>query len=320
MPHSDLLPSTSLMITHAGLGTTLAALGNGVPMVCVPMGRDQFFNAEQVERLGAGRMLSPDADAETIAAAAREILADARHQVGAKRMATTIAGYGGAAQAAAALEALVDVPSRPYDAEVSRGHALPRMVFLDHCAAWSGGEIALKRLLVPLAADGPLVVLGEDGPLVGELDVQMEGFPGCCPGTAHQPALPAGDCAAAVAQPAGRGRLRAAGAAPATGRAGRPGPRQQPQERHLRMPGRTRRPGASGLARPRPGRAGLPPRRVVRLVRALLLLLPDAVLVDSEGGHPRDVGSDGAAHRPGPGARRPLPLATAGQAPHRPRH
>ena len=40
--------TVSLVITHAGLGTTLmAALGHGVPMVCVPMGHDQFFNADQ---------------------------------------------------------------------------------------------------------------------------------------------------------------------------------------------------------------------------------------------------------------------------------
>lgn len=45
----------------------------------------------------------------------------------------------------------------------------PRVVHLDHCAAWSGGEIALLRLLTPLASSRPLVVLAEDGPLVEHL-------------------------------------------------------------------------------------------------------------------------------------------------------
>jgi glycosyltransferase involved in cell wall biosynthesis len=45
----------------------------------------------------------------------------------------------------------------------------PLVVFLDHCAAWSGGEIALLRLLEPLEGCRRLVVLGEDGPLVGAL-------------------------------------------------------------------------------------------------------------------------------------------------------
>jgi UDP:flavonoid glycosyltransferase YjiC (YdhE family) len=104
VPHADVLPKASLVITHAGLGTTMAALGHGVPMVCVPMGRDQFFNAEQVQRLHAGRMLMPDVDANTIADAARHVLADESHQAAAHSMATKIASYGGCPQAVQALE------------------------------------------------------------------------------------------------------------------------------------------------------------------------------------------------------------------------
>jgi UDP:flavonoid glycosyltransferase YjiC (YdhE family) len=105
--HADILTSASLVITHAGLGTTMAALGRGVPLLCTPMGRDQFFNAEQVQALGAGRMLMPDSSSEAIAQAAMHILGDDRFTAGAKRMAVAIGGYGGAAAAAAALESLV---------------------------------------------------------------------------------------------------------------------------------------------------------------------------------------------------------------------
>ena len=70
------------------------------------LGRDQFFNAEQVQALGAGRMLMPDASSEAIAQAATDILADDRFKAGAKQMAVTIGGYGGAAAAATALESL----------------------------------------------------------------------------------------------------------------------------------------------------------------------------------------------------------------------
>jgi len=106
VPHAEILPSASLVITHAGLGTTMAALGHGVPLLCTPLGRDQFFNAERVQDLGAGRMLMPDADSDAIASAAKDILADSRFTAEAKRMADAIGGYGGAARAAAALEAL----------------------------------------------------------------------------------------------------------------------------------------------------------------------------------------------------------------------
>ena len=106
VPHAEILPSASLVITHAGLGTTMAALGRGVPLLCTPMGRDQFFNAEQVQALGAGRMLMPDSSSEAIAQAATDILGDDRFTAGAKQMAVAIGGYGGAAAAAAALESL----------------------------------------------------------------------------------------------------------------------------------------------------------------------------------------------------------------------
>ena len=52
-------------------------------------------------------MLTPDADSEAIALAAKDILADSRFSAEAKRMADAIGGYGGAARAATALEALV---------------------------------------------------------------------------------------------------------------------------------------------------------------------------------------------------------------------
>ena len=105
-PHADIIPSASLVITHAGFGTTMAALGRGVPLLCMPMGRDQFFNAEQVQNLGAGRMLMPDSSSDEIAQAARDILGDDRFKDGAKQMAVAIGGYGGAVEAAAALEGL----------------------------------------------------------------------------------------------------------------------------------------------------------------------------------------------------------------------
>ena len=59
-----------------------------------------------------------------------------------------------------------------------------RIVFLDHIAVWSGGEIALHRLLAGLRDAKtdvePLLVLGEDGPLaerVAELGVEVRVLP-----------------------------------------------------------------------------------------------------------------------------------------------
>lgn len=92
-------------ISHDGLGTVMAALSQGVPMLCVPMGRDQLFNASRVHALGAGTMIGPDSDVEEIADAVRALL-DERSvaREGGKRVAAVISGYGGASDAADEIE------------------------------------------------------------------------------------------------------------------------------------------------------------------------------------------------------------------------
>ena len=73
--HAAVLPHTSALVTHAGLGSVVAALAHGVPMVCLPLGRDQPENAEAVARIGAGSVLAADATAREISAAVGEQLA-----------------------------------------------------------------------------------------------------------------------------------------------------------------------------------------------------------------------------------------------------
>jgi MGT family glycosyltransferase len=107
VPHTSLLPQASLVVTHAGLETVMATLSHGVPLLCVPMGRDQFFNASRVQDLGAGQVISADADTSTIVAAVESLLGpDSTARDGAKHFAQVIAGYGGADAAVDALEDL----------------------------------------------------------------------------------------------------------------------------------------------------------------------------------------------------------------------
>jgi MGT family glycosyltransferase len=106
VPHAALLPRASVVVTHAGLGTVMAALTHGVPLVCMPMARDQFFNAGRVAELGAGCIVPMDASGDAIADAVSSVLADSALREGAKLMATAIAGYGGSADAVAELEQL----------------------------------------------------------------------------------------------------------------------------------------------------------------------------------------------------------------------
>lgn len=77
VPHEDVLPTASLVVTHAGLGTVMSAMAHGVPILCLPMGRDQHGNAARVEALGVGAVLPDSASPQAIAASALDVLADA---------------------------------------------------------------------------------------------------------------------------------------------------------------------------------------------------------------------------------------------------
>jgi UDP:flavonoid glycosyltransferase YjiC (YdhE family) len=72
--HAAVLPHADVLVTHAGLGSVVAALAHGVPMVALPFDRDQPDNARALVRMGAGVALSPDAPSDEIAAAVADQL------------------------------------------------------------------------------------------------------------------------------------------------------------------------------------------------------------------------------------------------------
>jgi UDP:flavonoid glycosyltransferase YjiC (YdhE family) len=94
VPHGTVLPHMSAVVTHAGMSSVATALAAGVPMVCVPQGRDQPLNAARVEELGAGLNVSPDAPAEALAVAVRAVLADGAFRSAAQRLAASAASVG----------------------------------------------------------------------------------------------------------------------------------------------------------------------------------------------------------------------------------
>ena len=105
--HSEVLPRTDVVVTHAGLSTVMTALAAGVPMVCMPMGRDQPLNAQRVATLGLGIELSPAASADAIRAAVEGVLADENFRLRATSMGEDIAAYGNGAVAVQELESLL---------------------------------------------------------------------------------------------------------------------------------------------------------------------------------------------------------------------
>jgi UDP:flavonoid glycosyltransferase YjiC (YdhE family) len=78
------------VVTHAGHGTVLAAVTAGVPLVCVPMGRDQPAVAARVTHHGLGVAVDPDADATALRDAVRRVLGDPACRAAATRMVRAI--------------------------------------------------------------------------------------------------------------------------------------------------------------------------------------------------------------------------------------
>ena len=103
----SLLPRCSLVVSHAGSGTVYGALAHGLPMLLLPMGADQPFNAQRCEDLGVARVLDPvDQTPTTIGEAAAFVLTNERFREAARRVATEISALPGQDHALALLTAL----------------------------------------------------------------------------------------------------------------------------------------------------------------------------------------------------------------------
>jgi MGT family glycosyltransferase len=95
-PHAQVIPSASLVISHCGHGTTLKTLSHGVPLVCLPMGRDQVDNAARVVWHGAGVRLKPSASADAIRGAVATVIGEERYRRAAQSLAARLREERGA--------------------------------------------------------------------------------------------------------------------------------------------------------------------------------------------------------------------------------
>ncbi len=106
VPHRMVLPHAALMITHAGWQTVNASLADGVPLLCIPAGRDQPDNAVRVLRAGAGMRVRTGASPRKLRKAIVAALADPSLRDGANAMAKALARSDGAAEVAQRIERL----------------------------------------------------------------------------------------------------------------------------------------------------------------------------------------------------------------------
>ncbi|HUP86222.1 MAG TPA: glycosyltransferase [Acidimicrobiales bacterium] len=88
----DVFPHASAVVSHAGSGTLLGALGHGVPQLCLPQAADQFRNADACAMAGAGIVLKDEGvGAEAVALALLQVLRDVKYRDAAVRVSEEIA-------------------------------------------------------------------------------------------------------------------------------------------------------------------------------------------------------------------------------------
>ena len=104
--HAAVLPHARLFVTHAGLGGIGASVACGVPMLCMPLGRDQPVNAEAVVAAGFGTSVRPDAGVVELRAAFEAALADTACYARARDEAARIRAANPGALLVSELEAL----------------------------------------------------------------------------------------------------------------------------------------------------------------------------------------------------------------------
>jgi len=105
--HASLMSAAALVVTHGGHGTVSTALAQGVPLLCIPLGRDQPYISDRVAALGAGIRLPAGSSLTLIRDAVTTLLQDRSYRRRAGEIADAIRTAGeGARNAADEIERL----------------------------------------------------------------------------------------------------------------------------------------------------------------------------------------------------------------------
>lgn len=92
VPQTYLLERTRIVVSHSGSGTLFATAARGIPQLCVPIGADQWENADALASAGAGIVLEAnERDPDRIHQALRSLLDGQAHQKAARVLAEQFA-------------------------------------------------------------------------------------------------------------------------------------------------------------------------------------------------------------------------------------
>ena len=121
-PQLELLKRAVLCITHAGLNTVLEALGEGVPMVAIPVGYDQPGVAARIAHHGVGEFVAVhDLTADALLTRIRTVLGNRRYRDAAHGFRNALARISGPELAADIVEQVLAGARQPARAIRGKG-------------------------------------------------------------------------------------------------------------------------------------------------------------------------------------------------------
>ncbi len=117
-PQLELVKRAAVVITHAGLNTTLESLAEGVPLVCIPLGNDQPGVAARVASRGAGVTVSRRGlNAKRLRSAVRAVLENEQYRRAARKVQASMRQMDGLQRAADIVEDVLRIGSRNLPSE-----------------------------------------------------------------------------------------------------------------------------------------------------------------------------------------------------------
>jgi zeaxanthin glucosyltransferase len=113
-PQLEILKRAEVVITHAGLNTTLEALSEGVPLVCIPLGNDQPGVASRVATRRVGVVVPwRKLTMKRLRSAVSSVLENRQYRREAREVQLSIGSLNGPDLAADIIEAVLQIPSTP---------------------------------------------------------------------------------------------------------------------------------------------------------------------------------------------------------------
>ena len=104
-PQLEVLRHTDFFLTHAGVGSVMEALYNGVPMMSIPQMDEQIFTAHRMEELGitSAVLLKEQVTEETLRKALTELIENPKYRDNARAIMKDMRANGGCDKAAQAV-------------------------------------------------------------------------------------------------------------------------------------------------------------------------------------------------------------------------